>query len=102
MFNQRKKYKLMSDEDLVFEYGLRPSRHIIEVYYERYGHLVLGLCIKYLKQVENAEDTCSIIFEKLPELIKKHEIRYFKSWLYQVSKNECLMKLRKSMFSSKK
>ncbi len=95
MFNQRKKYKLLSDEDLVYEYNERPSREVIQILYERYGHLVLGLCIKYMKQVENAEDTCSLIFEKLPDLILKHEIRYFKSWLYQVSKNECLMKLRK-------
>lgn len=95
MLMQRKKYRMLEDEDLVLAYAEKQSRDILHVLYERYGHLVLGLCIKYLKQVENAEDMCAQIFEKLPQLLKKHEIRYFKSWLYQVSRNECLMELRK-------
>lgn len=90
-----KKYRKLTDEDLVVAYSEKPSRQIIQVLFERYGHLVLGLCMKYMKQIENAEDSCSIIFEKLPNLLSKHEIRYFKSWLYQVSRNECLMILRK-------
>ena len=34
------------------------------------------------------------IFEELVEKLKKHEIDHFKSWLYQVAKNHCLMQLR--------
>jgi len=94
LFNLNK-YRKLTDEELVLTYSEKPSRHIIQVLFERYGHLVLGLCMKYMKQIENAEDICSIIFEKLPNLLSKHEIRYFKSWLYQVSRNECLMILRK-------
>ena len=96
MIIQRRKYRLLSDEDLVLSYAAKPSQDILHVLYERYGHLVLGLCIKYMKQVQNAEDLCANIFEKLPTLLLKHEVRYFKSWLYQVSRNECLMELRKS------
>ena len=95
MIIQRRKYRLLSDEDLVLAYASKPSRDIMYVLYERYGHLVLGLCIKYLKQVQNAEDMCASIFEKLPSLLIKHEVRYFKSWLYKVRRNECLMELRK-------
>jgi RNA polymerase sigma-70 factor (ECF subfamily) len=91
-----RKYRKYSDDDLVAAYFHKPSRDILQVLYERYGHLVLGLCIKYLKHVENAEDLCATIFEKLPQLLVKHDIRYFKSWLYQVSRNECLMVLRKN------
>lgn len=90
-----RKYRKYSDEELVIAYTQKPTRDILQVLFERYGHLVLGLCMKYLKQIENAEDLCASIFEKLPELIVKHEIKYFKSWLYQVSRNECLMLLRK-------
>lgn len=95
MIIQRRKYRLLSDEELVHAYASKPSRDILHVLYERYGHLVLGLCIKYLKQVQNAEDMCASIFEKLPSILIKHDIRFFKSWLYQVSRNECLMELRK-------
>jgi|TARA_R110000737_G_scaffold350514_1_gene389719 RNA polymerase sigma factor (sigma-70 family) len=90
-----RKYRKYTDEELVNAYAQKPSRDILQVLFERYGHLVLGLCIKYLKQIENAEDMCASIFEKLPALLIKHEVKYFKSWLYQVSRNECLMVLRK-------
>lgn len=95
MLIQRKKFRTMSDEDLVMSYADKPKRDILHVLYERYGHLVLGLCIKYMKNMQDAEDMCATVFEKLPQLISKHEIQYFKSWLYQVSRNECLMVLRK-------
>ncbi len=92
---QRKKYRLLSDNDLIIAYLENPNNVIMQVIYERYGHLVLGLCIKHMKQIEDAEDICALIFEKLPTLMAKQDIRFFKSWLYQVSKNECLMILRK-------
>lgn len=36
------------------------------------------------------------IFEGLPKKMRGKDITYFKSWLYVVTKNECLMKLRKT------
>lgn len=35
------------------------------------------------------------IYEQLSEKLLTTEIRHFKSWLYMVSKNHCLMELRK-------
>ncbi|MBI3135652.1 MAG: sigma-70 family RNA polymerase sigma factor [Bacteroidetes bacterium] len=61
----------------------------------RYSYLVMGQCLKYLKDKMLAEDEMMNIFDKLPEKISRSEISNFKSWLYSVSKNECLMKLRK-------
>lgn len=63
--------------------------------FRRYATLVMGLCLKYLKNQNLAEDMMMEIFEKLPEKIQKHEIQNFKSWLYSVARNECLMELRK-------
>jgi len=34
------------------------------------------------------------IFEKLITDVREHEIRTFKSWLYVLTKNQCLMQLR--------
>ncbi|MCT4560397.1 MAG: sigma-70 family RNA polymerase sigma factor [Crocinitomicaceae bacterium] len=89
-------YRTWSDEELVLL--LRKdgqNQKAFQVIYERYGHLVLGLCMKYLKNVNEAEDMTADIFEKLIHKIQVNEIWYFKSWIYQVSKNECLMLLRK-------
>jgi RNA polymerase sigma-70 factor (ECF subfamily) len=66
------------------------------VLFERYGHLVSALCLKYLKNQEEAKDAAMEVFEKLHQNIQKAEISYFKSWLYTVVKNYCLMKLRKA------
>ena len=55
----------------------------------------MGTCMKYLKNKMIAEDLTMNIFEDLQTKIRKHEIQHFKSWLYRVTKNECLMHLRK-------
>jgi RNA polymerase sigma-70 factor (ECF subfamily) len=58
--------------------------------------MVFGVCMKYLKDKTLAEDSTQSIFEKVIKEVVKYDIPYFKSWLYSVSKNHCLMELRKS------
>ena len=94
--NKQKKYKLKTDEELVTLYKLERSSICIAVIYERYGHLVMGTCMKYLKNEVESQDITMQIFEELHSKLLKHEINYFKSWLYMVTKNECFMFLRKS------
>jgi RNA polymerase sigma-70 factor (ECF subfamily) len=55
----------------------------------------MGLCLKYLKDEDEASDMTMHIYKKLLEKLGDYEVRTFKSWLYTFSKNECLMKLRK-------
>lgn len=57
--------------------------------------LVYGVCLKYLKEPEDAKDCVLNIFEELVSKLKKHDVDNFKGWLYQVTKNHCLMRLRK-------
>ncbi len=64
------------------------------ILYKRYAHLVLGLSIKYLKDKDEAKDAVMHIFEKLMSDLLKHDVQYFKSWLYTFSKNHCLMIIR--------
>jgi len=56
--------------------------------------LVYGVCLKYMKEPEEAKDCVINIFEELVMKLKKHEVDNFKPWLYQLAKNHCLMKLR--------
>ncbi len=63
--------------------------------YQPYMHLVYGVCLKYLKDRELAQDAVMAIFEELVVKLAKHEVENFKSWLYVFSKNHCLMELRK-------
>lgn len=56
--------------------------------------LVYGVCLKYLKHPENARDSVMTIFEELVVKLQKHEVENFRAWLYTLSKNHCLMRLR--------
>ncbi|MDG1657846.1 MAG: sigma-70 family RNA polymerase sigma factor [Crocinitomicaceae bacterium] len=76
-------------------YKDKSSSAIIGELYTRYGHLVMGTSMKYLKNKANAEDLTMQVFEQLPKKISSHNIQRFKSWLYMVTKNECLMLLLK-------
>jgi len=62
--------------------------------YQRYMELVYGVCLKYLKEPELAQDAVMQIFEELVSKLKKHEVDNFRGWLHQVAKNYCLMQLR--------
>ncbi len=87
-------YKDLSDADLIAEYKKTGDKLFVGILYKRYSHLVMGLCMKYLKDEEEARDAVIGIFTKLFDDLIKHQVTYFKSWLYTFSKNHCLMLLR--------
>lgn len=94
-FLTRKKYSSLSDEDLILLYKKEKSNLIMDNIYKRYGHLLLAIAIKYVRNREEAQDIVMNLFEKLGDKIAKHDIQNFKSWLHTTLKNECLMHLRK-------
>lgn len=92
--NRRLKYNALSDQELIARYKKKSNKEFIGELFQRYSHLVIGVCYKYLKNEAEAQDATMHIFEKMFEDVKKHEIAYFKGWLHMVAKNHCLMKLR--------
>ena len=91
----KKPYDGLSDERLVEMYRSTANAGAIGALIDRYLHLVFGVCLKYLKQNERAEDAAMEILGRLLEVLKHHKIDNFSGWLYRVSKNHCLMMLRK-------
>ena len=84
-----------SDQELIDKYKRTHNNEVLGILYERYMHLVYGTCLKYLKNREAAQDAVMNIFEELMTKLRSHEVDNFKSWLFVVSKNHCLMQLRK-------
>jgi len=84
----------LTDKELVDLYKKSTGLDALGELYRRYMDLVYGVCLKYLKNNEAAKDSVMQIFEELVVKLKKHEVENFKSWLYQVAKNHCLMQLR--------
>jgi len=93
-FNRNKRNK--TDAELLGIYREQNNQDVLGELYARYMHLVYGVCLKYFKEPEKAKDAVIEIYEKIQEEIYKHKIKNFKSWLYVVSKNYCLMELRKT------
>jgi len=83
-----------SDQELVLLYRQSGDLKTLGELYQRYMELVYGVCLKYLKESEHAQDAVMQIFEELVSKLKKHEVENFRGWLHQVAKNHCLMQLR--------
>jgi RNA polymerase sigma-70 factor (ECF subfamily) len=82
------------DASLVATYKKTGDQQAVAELYQRYMDLVYGVCLKYLKQPENAQDSVIAIYEELLVELQKHEVDNFKGWLYTLAKNHCLMRLR--------
>lgn len=89
-----------TDDELLQIYRAKKSAEALTVLFNRYYHLVYGICMKYYKNPDNAKDSTMQIFEKLMDDIPKHDIQFFKAWLYRVSQNHCLMQLRSKKYNT--
>lgn len=90
------KYKDLSDEEVVMKYRLSSDKEWVGVLFERYSHLVYGVCLKYLRNKDESRDMSVNIFEKLFTDLKNFDIQKFRPWLHSVTRNQCLMYLRKA------
>ncbi len=91
----RKKISQLSDNEIISYYSKAKNKNCIGELFNRYSHLVYGVCLKYLANVQESQDAVMQIFEKLIRDIHTNDIENLKGWLYMVSKNYCLMQLRK-------
>ena len=95
MFLKLKHKTDLTDEEIVLRYKRENDQELLGHLYARYVTLVFGLCLKYFGDREQSKDMVMQIFEKLADDLHRHDVRQFRSWLYVISKNHCLMELRK-------
>jgi RNA polymerase sigma-70 factor (ECF subfamily) len=93
--SQRENLSLLTDLDLISRYKATLDKNYVGELFKRYSHLVLGLCINYYKDKDDAKDALLQIFEKLFDELQKHKVENFKNWLCFVSRNHCISALRK-------
>jgi RNA polymerase sigma-70 factor (ECF subfamily) len=84
----------MTDQELLDHFDADHNNEWLGILLQRYTLLLLGVSMKYLKNEEEAKDSVQQIFLKVIQELQKYKVVYFKSWLYMVAKNHCLMKLR--------
>lgn len=88
------KYKHIDDNQLLQNFYVDKNNEWLGILLQRYTLLLLGVCMKYLKNEEEAKDCVQQVFLKAITELHKYKVDYFKSWIYMVAKNHCLMKLR--------
>jgi len=86
---------LATDDALLKQYQSTADQQSLAILYLRYTDLVYGTCMKYLKDAEASKDAVMNIYQELMNKLQTHTVDNFKSWLYVVAKNHCLMQLRK-------
>jgi RNA polymerase sigma factor (sigma-70 family) len=93
-FVKADKYQHITDQQLLEQFYADHNNEWLGILLQRYTLLLLGVSMKYLKNEEEAKDSVQQIFLKVMQELPKYKVEYFKSWLYMVAKNHCLMKLR--------
>lgn len=88
------KYNHISEQELLRRYYQDGNKEWLGIVLQRYTLLLLGVCMKYLKNEEAARDAVQQIFLKAITELEKYQVEYIKSWLYMVAKNHCLMQFR--------
>ena len=87
-------YKELTDQELLEQFYADHDNEWLGILLQRYTLLLLGVCMKYLKNEDEAKDSVQQVFLKVIQELHKYKVEYFKSWLYMVAKNHCLMRLR--------
>ena len=91
----KKKHKPQTETDLLKEYRQSGDLSVLGKLYEPQMEMVFAIAMKYFKDEDDAKDTVMQIFEELIPKLRQHEVENFKAWLGMVTRNFCLMALRK-------
>lgn len=96
------RHQKISDAELLEKFRTSGNLDLLGELYSRHMHLVYGVSLKYFKDRDEAQDAVMNIFEKLVTDLPKHEVQNFKSWLYVLTKNHCLMEIRSKKSSDRR
>ncbi|TAD94073.1 MAG: sigma-70 family RNA polymerase sigma factor [Bacteroidetes bacterium] len=84
----------LSDQQLVALYRESGEQNHLAVLYGRYAGLLYGVCYKYLKSNDLAQDACADVYEQLVTKLRKYAVENFSAWLHTLARNHCLQQLR--------
>jgi RNA polymerase sigma factor (sigma-70 family) len=84
----------LTDMELVVSYKNSLDTQYVGQLFQRYQHIVTGICLKYLKDISLANDACLELFNNLFANLIKYEVHDFKSWLLTITRNYCTRVLK--------
>jgi RNA polymerase sigma factor (sigma-70 family) len=84
----------MTDQELLARYYEEHNNQWLGLLLQRYTLLLFGVCMKYIKEEEEARDCVQQIFVKVITELPRYHVEFFKAWIYTIARNHCLMRLR--------
>ena len=93
--SRRSKSETKPDQKLIEEFKQSGDDTVIEILFDRYGHLLFAVCMNYLHSEAESKDAVIDIFSKILKDLRKYEIKNFGSWIHKVTKNYCFHELGK-------
>ena len=82
-------YKRLTDEELIRRYKELHEHGCMNFIFERYAHIVYGICLKQLGDTVAAKSQVETIFIKMLGVFEKTEITDFKPWLLHFVLESC-------------
>ena len=95
LFRRNRQDEEVSDAELLARIRAG-ERDCFGVLYDRYIPLLYGVCLKYLRDADRAEDAVMALFERLQPRMGRYAIGEFRTWIYSAAKNLCLEELRRA------
>ena len=92
----------LSDEMLVEKFASTKKQAYFEELYKRYIHLSYGVCLKMMKNEHDSRDVVADVFKTLYLKLPTANVQSFKAYVYAVSRNESIAKLRQRKSEMKK
>ena len=89
-------FQHITDQELLSRFYEGQKNEWLGILLQRYTLLLFGVCMKYMKDEEEARDCVQQIFVKVITELPRYRVEYFKAWIYTIARNYCLMRLRDS------
>lgn len=87
----------MQSDSLVISRARRGEQAAFRELLDRYRAPVFNLCLRMLKNRDDAEDIAQEVFIKVFGMLERYDERYaFRSWLFKIAANQCIDFIRKN------
>ena len=87
----------MQKDSLVIARARRGEEAAFAELLRRYRAPVFNLCLRMLKNRDDAEDVAQDVFIKVFAMLERYDERYaFRSWLFKIAANQCIDFIRKN------
>jgi RNA polymerase sigma factor (sigma-70 family) len=84
-----------SDHQLIEAFCQKDDHDALGALFNRYTHMIYLTAFKYMKDEDDSKDVVMEVFAKVMTELKTGRVRNFRNWLFIITKNHCLMILRK-------